>query len=1238
MKTMKKWLLVLFTALFMVFSCLGIAACNNKTETTTKTIKLNYTEYVMNVGDSVQLTADTVCAWETDNAKIASVSPNGTVVAVALGTAKISAVGDNAKGTCKITVTDELLGEPTLSVNLKSQGIFIGDMLVCEATVQFGKKTVDVAQFGLQVTSSNQNVATVDGFVINGVAEGETDITVSFTYKGKDYSVTKKLTVGNIVDVWFEQAEYSSIVGETFPVTLLGVDQGGEIDAEEVSWSVSDTSIVSCDNGTLKTLDNGSVTLTATYKGVSADCVVDIYQPVWTSDEVIAILEQTDGNYILMQDIDMSETKMKKGGSFSGKIDGNGYALSGIRYNGRNMSMFSEFTGVVKNVEFKNVSFNGNEALIRTALIADYMLDGARVENCYFDVTFGNIGSANYEWGAYLNWGFTAGVIAAETAGTVRVKDCYIRLQTPNGARTDYTGLVVGRLGGSVFLENVVCEQTGDFVYNAAKEWAGGEIVPMGATGIYPKAVTTSMATGVLGNAWDFENGVSIENGLKVFNNYVPYYVDIEVESLDEDGYELEERQTCHAFVGQTVENTAYIKELYGLIYDEANSDESLVVSEGGVLALRYTRKTYTVTLKVDNKQESKTYRYEEYCNTDDFALTAPEVAGKVLIGWGDNADSAFEVTEDVIGGPVYATPIYTYDDFLKIKEDMTGNYVLMNDIDPVAEKGVREELVTIVFNGDFSGILDGQGYAIKNITFYEDNAPWTQALGLFEKVSGTLKDIGFDNFRLVPTNAGSSCGAIARTFTGTAKNVYANIAMTKCYYQYNEQQYGAMFGTLEDGAVVRDCFIRLSSNNSNCYYNHGYVAGTVKGSVRIENVLVIKGSAYASLVSYQDPTTAVVQKNKVLIADEATIKDRAVDILGKGWICDSVNFPRIKKPGEENIVSASTPYTIKYFFNTKDAPNKYLENAEYRETYKGVPGVQTDITEYLSGKSFAGYQLNTKRSTLKGVVTKDGKLVLEAYYTFHAIAVSTYDEFYSAVLNYPAAYIYLTNDIDPIAEKNTREQLWGSIIPSFVGVIDGQGYSISNVVLYGLQVEWYETLTMFQSFSGTIKNIALKNFTHSLTNIQSGNGIIAKSFTGTAENVYIDALVQKTAYQYNGQQYGTMFGTLGDGAVVKNCYIKTRILNNGNCTSAYGYLAGTVKGNVTIENIVAVTSSDAGALVAYCEGANVNGQACPTGADVVDAIEKVLVATEAEAIAGAGAVLSEAWNCDGTNVPTLHK
>jgi hypothetical protein len=91
------------------------------------------------------------------------------------------------------------------------------------------------------------------------------------------------------------------------------------------------------------------------------------------------------------------------------------------------------------------------------------------------------------------------------------------------------------------------------------------------------------------------------------------------------------------------------------------------------------------------------------------------------------------------------ATPIYTAQDLYDIRNNLSGSYVLMNDIDLSDFNGGRW---IPIGNGDrgseFRGTLDGQGHVIKNLTITE---PQYEYAALFGKaINATVKNVGLEN------------------------------------------------------------------------------------------------------------------------------------------------------------------------------------------------------------------------------------------------------------------------------------------------------------------------------------------------------------------------------------------------------------------------------------------------------------------------------------------------------------
>lgn len=118
--------------------------------------------------------------------------------------------------------------------------------------------------------------------------------------------------------------------------------------------------------------------------------------------------------------------------------------------------------------------------------------------------------------------------------------------------------------------------------------------------------------------------------------------------------------------------------------------------------------------------------------------------------------------------------PVYTISDLYGIRNNLSGNYILMNDIDLTEATQSGGSLDT--GHGwtpidNFNGTLDGNGYRIKGMNIYYDDIRESGNYGLFGYLEGSVKRLGLTdvNINLVNNAQGSvysnnifSCGAVA--------------------------------------------------------------------------------------------------------------------------------------------------------------------------------------------------------------------------------------------------------------------------------------------------------------------------------------------------------------------------------------------------------------------------------------------------------------------------------------------
>ena len=214
---MKKGLLATFATLLCVLTCaLGLAACDDGSQTTTTTdpvavenVTLSKTTLTLDVGDEETLTAtvtpnnatDKTVTWTTSDAAIATVN-DGTVKAVAAGSATITAKAGEKSATCTVTVAQPLTYTVTLSKTTLT--LDVGDEETLTATVTPNNATDKTVTW----TTSDAAIATVNDGTVKAVAAGSATITA----KAGEKSATCTVTVAQPLTYTVTSAEWDAAI------------------------------------------------------------------------------------------------------------------------------------------------------------------------------------------------------------------------------------------------------------------------------------------------------------------------------------------------------------------------------------------------------------------------------------------------------------------------------------------------------------------------------------------------------------------------------------------------------------------------------------------------------------------------------------------------------------------------------------------------------------------------------------------------------------------------------------------------------------------------------------------------------------------------------------------------------------------------------------------------------------------------------------------------------------------
>lgn len=171
----------------------------NQPATPTVKLSLDQTALELTVGGTGKLTATGAegITWTSSNAGVAAVGEDGTVTAVAAGTATISASAEGADPvTCTVTVKEAPKKDLVLESiwGIKGASISVGE----EATMRVTADGETVDDSLIKWSTADSSIATVDASgVVKGVASGKTDL-IAEVY-GQTLTVTVIVADPNLI-------------------------------------------------------------------------------------------------------------------------------------------------------------------------------------------------------------------------------------------------------------------------------------------------------------------------------------------------------------------------------------------------------------------------------------------------------------------------------------------------------------------------------------------------------------------------------------------------------------------------------------------------------------------------------------------------------------------------------------------------------------------------------------------------------------------------------------------------------------------------------------------------------------------------------------------------------------------------------------------------------------------------------------------------------------------------------
>ena len=240
-------------------------------------VTLNKTSLTLTEQEPFQLSAtvspdnatDKTVTWSSSNTAIATVSQDGLVSAIAVGSTTITATAGEKKATCTVTVSRKVVPATSITLDYVNIEMAKGKMVTLHATVL----PEDATDKAVTWKSSNTTVATVsNNGNVTAIKAGSATITASIG--GLSASCVVKVIIPvtsitlNITSKTLKENETLKLTATVKPTDATN---------PSVTWTTDNPSIATVDNiGTVTALSEGTAIITATAGEMTATCTIKV--------------------------------------------------------------------------------------------------------------------------------------------------------------------------------------------------------------------------------------------------------------------------------------------------------------------------------------------------------------------------------------------------------------------------------------------------------------------------------------------------------------------------------------------------------------------------------------------------------------------------------------------------------------------------------------------------------------------------------------------------------------------------------------------------------------------------------------------------------------------------------------------------------------------------------------------------------------------------------------------------
>lgn len=389
----------------------------------------------------------------------ASVTSEGKIKALEVGSCVVVVRSEAGTAVCTVIVTGEApIAIRSLKIKGGEEKLTAGESV----RLEYEKEPIDADNYNsIRWSSSAPEIAAVDSDgVLTALSPGVTEISLSAT--GTDFKDSFRLEVAarpNRLDLNY--TDVTGLVG-TADLSLNAELFTDYKDVSEGVWESDDSKVATVENGEVRFVGVGNTVIR--YKvsvhgeQMEVSCAVASVQKenyaVIRTPEQLQDIENTSGNYMLGNDIDLEEACAKGGAlyhggagfsplfsdaknAFCGVFDGMGYSIKNLTIRSSNaFTAFISYLSVVDGKEgtIRNLGLDGGSVTgghYSAALVGRCnTTDGsakAVVENCFVNVDVSSFGLAaglvGYNGGVIRSC-ISFGKVTGETTAAFALRQC----------------------------------------------------------------------------------------------------------------------------------------------------------------------------------------------------------------------------------------------------------------------------------------------------------------------------------------------------------------------------------------------------------------------------------------------------------------------------------------------------------------------------------------------------------------------------------------------------------------------------------------------------------------------------------------------------------------------------------------------------------------------------------------------------------------------------------------------